>query len=185
MSIDTITQLSGCSKCTVNYVLKTYWNYNEVVNPLVWLWGWPRVLDHDDLNFIESVLVAEPSLYLNKIQEKLGTFCDIEMSITTISRTLKQLDQTHKGIAKEAIERDELLWATWQMDIAQYDPWQLIFIDEAGIDDHTNIWRKGWASRGQVCVHWTSFLHGQKYSEEPLCIYSGRHRGYRMHSLSS
>ena len=121
VSIDTITQLSSHSQCTVNYVLKTYWNYNEVVNPLVWPWGQPQVLDCDDLNFIDSVLAAEPSLYLNEIQEKLHTFHNIKVSITTILQTLKQLDQTHKGIAKEAIEQDELLQATQQMGMAQYD----------------------------------------------------------------
>ena len=83
------------------------------------------------------------------------------MSITTILQTLKQLDQTHKGIAKEAIEWDELLWTIWQMDIAQYDPRQLVFIDEAGIDDHTNIWRKGWALRGRcVCAKLAVFIVG-------------------------
>ena len=46
---------------------------------------------------------------------------------------------------KEALKHNELLRATWQIDMAQYDPQQLIFIDEAGVDDHTNIQRKGWA----------------------------------------
>ena len=55
-----------------------------------------------------------------------------------ILRTLSQLDHTHKGIAKKALKCDELLRATWQIDMAQYDPQQLVFIDEAGVDNHTN-----------------------------------------------
>lgn len=150
--IDAIVQLSGHSKWTVNYVLSAFHDYNQVINQLTRPQGQPRLLDRDDLNFIDSILAAEPGLYLDEIQEKLFGFRDIEVSISTISRTLSRLDQTHKGIAKEAIERNELLRATWQIEMAQYDPRQLVFIDKAGINDHTNIWRKGWSSRGQECV---------------------------------
>ena len=139
MPIDTIVLLSGCSKHTVNNVLSTYCDYNQVVNPLVQPQGCPCVLDRSDLNFINSILAAEPALYLDEIQEKLHTFRDVEVSISTISSTFSQLDHTHKGIVKEALEHDELLRATWQIDMAQYDPQQLIFIDEAGVDNHTNI----------------------------------------------
>lgn len=168
MPIDAIVLLSGCSKCTVNNVLSTYCQYDQVTNPLIRPWGWPHILNRNDLNFIDSVLAAEPALYLDEIQEKLLTFQDIEVSISTISRILSWLDHTHKGIAKEALEREELLRATWQIDMAQYDPQQLVFIDEAGVDDHTNIWRsQGWAPWGLACVCRTSFLRGQKYSALP------------------
>ena len=113
MSIDNIAQLSGRSKRTVNYVLETYRNYGQVVNPFIRPQGLPRVLDWDDLNFIDSVLAPEPSLYLDEIQEKLHIFRDIEVSISTISRTLSQMDHMYKGIAMEALEWNELLRATW------------------------------------------------------------------------
>ena len=92
MSIDNIAQLFGRSKRTVNYVLETYRNYGQLVNPFV------------QLNFIDSVLAAEPSLHLDEVQEKFHIFRDIEVSISTISRTLSQMDHTYKGIAKEALE---------------------------------------------------------------------------------
>ena len=82
MSIDNITQLSGHSKWTVNYVLETYQNYGQVVNPFIQPQGLPQVLDWDDLNFIDSVLAAELSLYLDEIQEKLCIFQDIDVSGT-------------------------------------------------------------------------------------------------------
>ena len=104
MSINNIAQLSGPSKRTVNYVLETYRNYGQVANPFIQPQGLHRVLDRDDLNFIDSVLAAEPSLYLDEIQEKLRIFQDIEVSISTISRTLSRIDHTYKGIAKEALE---------------------------------------------------------------------------------
>ena len=85
--------------------------------------GRPRVLDRDDLNFIDFVLAAEPGLYLDEIQEKLCLFRDIEVSISTISRTLSRTDHTYKGIAKETLERNELLRSTWsqgKMMFVQY-----------------------------------------------------------------
>ena len=56
MSIDNIAQLSGRSKRTVNYVLETYRNYGQVVNPFIRPQGRPRVLDQGNVNFIDSVL---------------------------------------------------------------------------------------------------------------------------------
>jgi hypothetical protein len=59
----------------------------------------------------------------------------------------------HKTIIKEAAEQNEHLCATWQIAMAQYDPCQIVCIDEAGVDDQTNIRRRGWAPMGQgACV---------------------------------
>ena len=73
--------------------------------------------------------------FLDEVQEKLRIVQDIEVSITTISCTLNRLAITHKHIAKEAAERNKHLRATWQVAMAQYDPRQLVFVDEAGVDD--------------------------------------------------
>ena len=89
------------------------------------------------------------------------------INFNNFSWTLSQLDQTQKGIAKEAIEQNELLRATWQAQMSQYNSQQLVFINETTIDDYTNIQCKGQTLWGQACVHRMSFLHGQKYSILP------------------
>jgi hypothetical protein len=89
------------------------------------------------LNYIESILLAEPALFLDEIQDKLHAVRDIEVSISTHSHTLNRLTITHKAVAKEAMEQNEHLHATWQVVMAQYDACQHVFIDEARVDDHT------------------------------------------------
>ena len=74
------------------------------------------LLNRDDL---KSILHAETGLFLDEVQEKLCIVRDIEVSITTMSRTLNRLAITHKHIATEAAERNEHLHATWQVSMVQ------------------------------------------------------------------
>jgi transposase len=137
MSINDIVHLSNRCEKTVRNVLKTYRDYNEFMHPFTQPRGRKRLLDRDDLNYLEAVLRAEPGLFLDELQDKLRAVRDIEVSIATLSRTLSRLAITHKSISKEAAERNEHLRATWQIAMAQYDPRQLVCIDEAGVDDQT------------------------------------------------
>jgi hypothetical protein len=57
--------------------------------------------------------------------------------------------------------------------MAQYDAHQLVFVDESGVDDHTNIQTNGWALLGQACVRRTTFLQGRKYSILPALSCDG------------
>lgn len=136
---------------------------NQPINPFIRPRGRKRFFDRDDLNFIESILLAEPALFF---EDKLHGVraVRVEVSISTLSRTLNRLAITHKAVTKEAMEWNEHLHATWRIVMAQYDARQLVFIDEAGVDYHTNIRTNGRAPLGQACVHRTNFLRGQKYS---------------------
>ena len=173
MSIGDIVRLSNRCDKTVRNVLKTHRDYNEFMHPFTQPRGRKRLLDRDDLNYLDAILRAEPGLFLDELQEKLRIVRNIEVSISTLSRTLSHLAITHKSIAKEAAERNEHLRATWQIAMAQYDPQQLVFIDEAGVDDQTNFRKNGWAPLGQTCVRRTSFLRGRKYSILPALSVDG------------
>jgi transposase len=168
-----IVHLSNRCDKTVRNVLKIYRDYDAFTRPFTQPQGRKRLLDRDDLNYLEAVLRAEPELFLDELQDKLRTVRDIEVSIATISRTLNRIAITHKSISKEAAERNEHLRATWQIAMAQYDPQQLVFVDEAGVDDQTNLRRYGWAPLGQACVRRTSFLRGRKYSILPALSVDG------------
>ena len=62
--------------------------------------GRKRLLDRDDLNYLEAILCAEPGLFLDELQDKLRTVRDIEVSIATLSRTLSRLAITHKLVKR-------------------------------------------------------------------------------------
>jgi transposase len=174
MPISDIVHLSSHCKKTVHNILKSFReDDNEFNHSFTERRGCKRLLDRDDLNYLESILRAEPGLFLDELQDKLRTVRDIEVSIATISRTLSRLAITNKTIAKEAAERNEHLRATWEVSMAQYDPQQLVFIDEARVDDQTNVRKNGWAPLGQACVRRTSFLRGQKYSILPALSVDG------------
>jgi transposase len=172
MPISDIVHLSSRCEKTVHNILKSFREDNNEFSHTERR-GRKWLLDRDDLNYLESILRAEPGLFLDKLQDKLCTVRDIEVSIATISRTLCRLAITNKTIAKEAAERNEHLRATWEVSMAQYDPQQLVFIDEARVDDQTNVRKNGWAPLGQACVRQTSFLRGQKYSILPALSVDG------------
>jgi DDE superfamily endonuclease len=71
---------------------------------------------------------------------------------------------SNKSVTKEALERDELLRAVWMAEIGGFHEDQFVFLDEAGVDDHTGERRRGWSSVGSPCVMSTAFFRGQKYS---------------------
>lgn len=173
MPIADIVRLSKRSKRAVQNILATYRDYGQPINPFTRPRGRKRILERDDLNYLDGILVAEPALYLDEIQDKLREMRDVEVSLATLSRTLARLAVTHKHIAKEASERNDLLRATWQVVMGQYEPRQIVCIDEAGVDDRTNVRRSGWAPLGQACVRRTSFLRGQKYSILPALSLDG------------
>lgn len=154
-------------------VLATYHDYGQPINPFTRPCSRKCILERDDLNYLDGILVAEPALYLDEIQDKLHEMQDVKVSLATLLRTLTRLAVTHKHIAKEASERNDLLHATWQAVMGQYEPRQIVCIDEAGVDDRTNIHRSGWAPLGQACVRQTSFLRGQKYSILPALSFDG------------
>ena len=158
MSIDDTIRLSNRRDKIVHNVLKTYQDHNEFMQPFTQPRGHKRLLNCDDLNYLEAILHAKPGLFLDELQEKLCIVQDIEVSISTLSHTLSCLAITHKSITKEAAKWDEYLCATWQIAMAQYDPQQPVFIDKAGVDGQTNFCKNGWAPLGQACMHDMSFL---------------------------
>ena len=166
-------QLSRRSERALYSILHNHREYQQPTNPFTQPRGRKRALDRDDLNYLDGLLASQPGLYLDEIQDKLRDIRDIEVSLATISRTLSRITITHKVISKEALERNEHLRATWQAVMGQYDPHQLVFIDEAGVDDHTNNRTHGWAALGQACVRRASFLRGQKYSILPALSLDG------------
>jgi len=168
-----IKDLAGCSLSTVYNVLDCHRRYNQTSNPYARTQGRSRALTMEDLNFLSALIDANPTLYLDEIQERLSDVRDVEVSLPTLSRTLRRLATSQKKIAKTAAERDELLRATWQAAHGSIPMEYFMFLDESSMDNHTNQRRRGWAGEGRACVRRDTFIRGTRYSVLPALTCDG------------
>jgi transposase len=174
-TMEEIRDLSRCSIGLVYNTIQTYREYGQVTNPFHRRSsGRPLDITDDNRKFIESILSANPSLYLDEIQQRLWDVCGVETSIATISWTLHRMNLTRKQVAKEAAERNDQLRAIWEGMMAEYtDPDVFVAIDESAIDDKTGHRQMGWSRLGVPCVRRMTFLRGVRYSILPALTTDG------------
>lgn len=134
-----------------------------------------RNLTATDLSFIRSLLSQRHTIYLDEIQEQLLIRRHVEVSLATITRTLRRLDYTHKDVAGRALERNTELRALYMNHMADMviDPNQLMFGDEASKDERTSARRKGWSLRGSRCIQRKAFIRGRRFSILPILTLDG------------
>lgn len=168
-----IADLAGCCERTVYNILQLHRDFGQVTNPHARPRGRPRTLDTTAMNYISSLMDANPVIYLDEIQDKLSETHNIDVSISTIYRALLRLAITHKQVAASAIERNELLRATWIAANGDIPKEYIVWIDEAGVDDHTNQRNVGWARVGQACVRRVAFIRGERFSILPALTCDG------------
>jgi hypothetical protein len=120
-----------------------------------------------DINYITSLIEARPKIFLDEVQEKLSHHCGQEVSISTLSRTLHRIQITHKKVASEALERNELLQATWQAEYGDIPAEYCVWLDELSVDNLVHQRRSAWSEVGMACVSHNTFSHGQCFSILP------------------
>lgn len=168
--VEDIAVLAACSVRTVYNVLALYRDFNAVHNPHARQRGRPRALTTNDTSYLHSLLRADPTLYLDELQERLYQARDVDVSIATLSRALRRLALSHKSTATAALERNEQLRAAWQARYGDIPMEYYVWLDESSVDDQTNQRRGGWSELGRACVRRASFLRGRRYSVLPaLC----------------
>jgi transposase len=74
--IDMITmeEIRDHAKCSIGLiynVIRNYRDFGQVRNPFALCTGWPCTLTDEDLIFLNALLEANPSLYLDELQQKL------------------------------------------------------------------------------------------------------------------
>ena len=148
-----IAALANCSEHTVREVLWLHHTFGVVRNPFAQPRGGRRPLTTGDLNFISSLLVANPCLYLDELQDQLATDRDTHVSILTVSRAVRSLALSCKRVSAAAMERNELLHATWQAEYGDIPADYFVWLDESSVDDHTNQRTHGWAALAFTMRH--------------------------------
>jgi hypothetical protein len=152
------SKIASCSEWTVCDIFQLHHTYNAVHNHFAQPGGGHRSLTTGDLTYISSLLAANPCLYLDELQDWLATDGDTLVSIATISWAVPSLALICKCMLKAALERNELLCATWQAKYGDIPADYFVWLDESSVDDHTNQCTQGWAALGHACVHHATFI---------------------------
>ncbi|KAJ7936510.1 hypothetical protein B0H13DRAFT_1582058, partial [Mycena leptocephala] len=127
-----IAALADVSLGLVSKTINLYMEHGQVNNPFSRRTGRPRTMDAGDIAYIEAILHANPTLYLDEIQSKLASVRHVHVSLAAISRTLVMLQLTRKQLTKESAERDDQLRTIWEAEMAQYpDPDVFVALDES------------------------------------------------------
>jgi len=93
--------------------------------------------------------------------------------IATISHALQRLAVLHKKVVKDALERDEILRATWLAEYGDICPESCLWLDESSVDDQTNQCHNGWAPLGQAGVQRETFICSHCFSILPALSIDG------------
>jgi len=75
----------------------------------------------------------------------------ISMSVSTVCRLLKNLNQTHKRVKRTYLNRDDELRAHFRAKMCGYKANQLVFVDESAADERTKNRKWGWSLKGLPC----------------------------------
>lgn len=168
-----IAELAACSVRTVYYILSYYRDYQTTTNPFGRPTGRKRILDMGDINFLVALIEAKPKIFLDELQDQLLTSRDVDVSVATISRSLHRWEIKNKSVSSAALERNELLRATWQAEYGDIPAEYCVWLDEASVDNKTFQRQNGWSIVGRAAVCRETFIRGQHYSILPALTADG------------
>ena len=162
-SVKEIERVLGIKKSLVYKTFFFHCAHGLTYNPHAAQQYCHRHLTSMNISFIQGLLHQKHASYLDEVQEQLLIQRGTKVSLSTISRTLHQLQFTHKGVSGHALEWNNELQAIFMNQIADQvpDPNMLMFGDEASKDERTLARRWGWSLRGTRCIQRKCFVRGR------------------------
>ncbi|KAI0027126.1 hypothetical protein K488DRAFT_62611 [Vararia minispora EC-137] len=132
-----------CGAC--GFSERTFWRvlalYRETGSPVQLKMsqrrGRPRIMIHEDIEYLLRLVRANPSYFLDELLSLLRTNRFISVHFTTIFRTLERCNISRKKLRSIAAERNESRRSAYILHMAQYDAEEIGFIDEVSKDGRT------------------------------------------------
>jgi transposase len=107
-------------------------------------------------------LVKQPDMFRYEMIDFLYNTFGLEVSPTTISRTLKTERWSRKTNGRVAKQRNPDLRELYLYKLSDCHSYQLVFIDESGCDKRSGHRRQGWAPSGATPVQVEDFNREQR-----------------------
>ena len=89
----------------------------------------PRMLmgDFEQVTLLRLIL-ENPGIYLQELQDKLLRIFGVLVSVPTICRTLKYMGCSRQAMHRVALQRSDALRARFMAEISVYDPSMLVWL---------------------------------------------------------
>ena len=123
----------------------------------------PAMTEFEELTVLE-LLLNNPSMYLQEVQEELSRVTGSVYDCATICRTIKRLGMTRKKLGFVAIQRCDIQRARYLSQILDFDPKTLIFIDETGSTRRNEVRKYGYSLCGLTPVSHKLRVYGKRLS---------------------
>ncbi|PTD03457.1 hypothetical protein FCULG_00012813 [Fusarium culmorum] len=118
-------------------------------------------------SYKQDVLLENLAQYPTTDRTQMVTFLHDEfeddVSLSTISRSLKDARWTRKNCHPVAQQRNPELRDLYLYKLSKYKSYQMIFIDESGVDRRVGYRKKGWAPSGVTPIQVGRFNREQRY----------------------
>ena len=126
--------------------------------------GPSRTLDiFEEMTLIQSLL-NKPDMYLEELKQERMQVTGIEVSFSTVCRTLKHLGFSRKGLRYIAVQRSDERRIEFQEEIAYFNANMLVWTDECGSDRRNEIRKHGYNLRGMTPVSYNFITRGKCFS---------------------
>ena len=145
-----ISAVEGVSRHTVSRIKKNLKLFGTRAHPVsnTACRGRPQTIHPAACHGLRIFIEDKPWAYQEEMQYFLLDEFDIWMNQSTISRARKRMKINRKTLQNVAAERNQDLRDWYILQVGQYTPHQLVFLDESAASEKT-CWRKrGWSLEG-------------------------------------
>lgn len=172
MSTSEISKLLCVSMSTVYRYLNKFQHTGDV-KPIDHHHGPSRLLGDLEQIVLLRIILSKPGIYLSEVQSQLHANFGVQVSLSTICRTLKYMGCTRQVIQHIALQRDDEMRAKFMAEVSAYDPLMLLFLDESGHDQRNYIRKRGYGVRGMTPRNYHLMVRGTRYSAIPIMSLQG------------
>ena len=160
---DQIAQVAGCSSRSVKAIRSNVRAFGNPSAPFTAPIGRSRIITPVMFDALKELLLGKPDRQLDELAAFLQDDFDVEVSKSTISRTLKAEGWSKKTIRRKAKEQNEDLRDKYAHELTAFASHHLIYIDESGCDKRVGFRRTGWSPLGIAPVQMEKFYRGQRH----------------------
>ena len=128
----------------------------------------PRQLTESIQILLLQIVLDRPGIMLHEIIAKIKYFTDSELTPSTICRFMHKSGFSRQRMRVVALQRDEILRATFASEVSIYNADMFIFVDETGTDRRDMLRRYSYSWRGKPAVAHKLLVRGQRLSSTAM-----------------